>query len=396
MAKILHEALEALPIAGRRVLIVVPDATRTLPMAALFKTLCDTISPRARNLRFLVALGTHPQMTPGALAAHLGYSERPENVTILQHQWQDPNTLVSCGSLDRSLVRTLSRGLIDEEVEVRLNREVLEADLTLLVGPVFPHELIGFSGGHKYLFPGVSGPEMVDYTHWLGGLMTNPGVHGIRDTPPRAMIETAAGLVPGQRFGLCLAMSGSELRGMFLGGVAEAWKSAVALSTSLNIVRTDRRYHTVVACVPERYEDLWTGSKCMTKLEAVVEDGGTLILLAPHITSPSVTHTGWHERIGYHVRDFILAHHRERYSDIPLAVLADLMQLPGVGTYTDGIERRRIEVLLATGIPEETCRRVGLGYRDPRELRLAALEGRESEGILVVEESGEMLYRVRD
>ena len=72
------------------------------------------------------------------------------------------------------------------------------------------------------------------------------------------------------------------------------------------------------------------------------------------------------------------------------------MQLPGVGTYTDGIERRRIEVLLATGIPEETCRRVGLGYRDPRELRLAALEGRESEGILVVEESGEMLYRVRD
>jgi nickel-dependent lactate racemase len=292
-------------------------------------------------------------------------------------------------------VRSLSQGLIGEPVRVRVNREVVEADATLLVGPVFPHELIGFSGGHKYLFPGVAGPEMVDYTHWLGSLIGNLAINGRCDTPPRAVIEAAARLVPGRREALCLVMKGHETRGLYLGSVAEAWRAAVDLSAELNVIRMPRAFHTVVACVPPRYEDLWTGSKCMTKLEPVVADGGKLILLAPHIRSPAVSYAGggWHERVGYHVRDYILAH-RQRYADVPLAVLADLVQLPGEGSYRDGVERRRIQVLVATGIPEATCRSINLDYVDPATVDLAALEGRENEGIFVAREAGETLYRL--
>ena len=135
----------------------------------------------------------------------------------------------------------------------------------------------------------------------------------------------------------------------------------------------------------------------MTKLEPVVADGGTLILLAPHIRTPAVSYAGggWHERVGYHVRDFILAH-RERYADVPLAVLADLVQLPGEGSYRDGVERRRIRVQVATGIPEETCRSINLDYVDPATVDLAALEGREEEGILVVREAGGDALRLDD
>ena len=391
----LRPALESLDVRGKRLLLVVPDATRTLPLPSIFPILRDALAPRVRELRVLVALGTHPPMGQAALWEHLGLRSDPRGVTIIQHRWDDPASLGDCGQLPRADVAVLSKGLIDEPIHVRVNREVLECDASILVGPVYPHELIGFSGGHKYLFPGVSGPEMVDYTHWLGSLIGNLAINGHRDTPPRAVIEQAARLVPGQRHALCLVMKGHELRGLYLGDVLDAWHRAVELSADLNIVRVPRAYHTVVACVPPRYEDLWTGSKCMTKLEPVVADGGKLILYGPHIRSPAVSYAGggWHERVGYHVRDYILAH-RDRYADVPLAVLADLVQLPGEGTYRDGVERTRIKVVVSTAIPAETCRRINLEYADPTTVDLAELEGREHEGFLVVRESGEILYRL--
>lgn len=392
----LRDALCRVPVDGRRVCAVVPDATRSLPMPEVFHALCDSFASRARQLQVLIALGTHPPMSDGALAAHLGYSGRPpDGVEVTQHRWNESSCLTRCGVLERSTVHSLSQGLLDEPVEVRVNRAVLDADLTLLVGPVFPHELIGFSGGHKYLFPGVSGPEMVDYTHWLGALLTNPCINGHRDTPPRAVIEAAAGLVPGDRYALCLVVKGHDAHGLFLGRVYEAWQAAVELSSRLNIAWVDRPFNTVLATVPERYEDLWTGSKAMTKLEPVVADGGTLTLYAPHIASPSLSHAGWHERIGYHVRDYILAHHRERFPDVPLAVLADLMQLPGTGSYHDGVETRRIRVLLASAIPPAMCRKINLEYLDPASIRLDDYRGREEQGCLLVEQAGETLYRPR-
>jgi hypothetical protein len=50
-------------------------------------------------------------------------------------------------------------------------------------------------------------------------------------------------------------------------------------------------------------------------------------------------------------------------------------------------------VTLATGIPEEVCRRVNLGYRDPRSLDPAA-EARNPD-TLVVPNAGQELYRLR-
>ena len=58
--------------------------------------------------------------------------------------------------------------LTDAGVEVRINRQVAEADVAIVIGPVFPHEVVGFSGGNKYFFPGVSGQELIDLSHWVG------------------------------------------------------------------------------------------------------------------------------------------------------------------------------------------------------------------------------------
>ena len=67
----------------------------------------------------------------------------------------------------------------------------------------------------------------------------------------------------------------------------------------------------------------------------------------------------------------------------------------GIGEYEDGVEKCRIRLTLATGIPEETCRKINMGYRDPASIRPEDFAGKEGEGILYVKKAGEMLYKLK-
>jgi hypothetical protein len=71
--------------------------------------------------------------------------------------------------------------------------------------------------------------------------------------------------------------------------------------------------------------------------------------------------------------------------------------LKGQGTYdaATGIETPRIKVTLATSIPEERCRRLNLGYMDPKSVKMEDWENREPEGIKLIPRAGETLYRLR-
>jgi nickel-dependent lactate racemase len=145
------------------------------------------------------------------------------------------------------------------------------------------------------------------------------------------------------------------------------------------------------------YDDLWTAAKGMYKMEPAVADGGEVIIYAPHINEVSYTHGKLIDEIGYHCRDYFMAQW-ERFKSYPGGVLAHSTHVKGLGQYdpTTGKETPRIRVTLATGIPEERCKRINLGYLDPAEVNLREWQGREGEGILVVPRAGEMLYRVRE
>jgi len=392
----LAEALTGVNVRGKRVLTIIPDNTRTLPMPAAFETIAEVYAPHAETLSFLIALGTHPPLTETELACHLGPRHRDfsSGVEVLQHQWDGPAALVQVGTIAQEEVAEISGGLLREEVPVRVHRAALEHDFLLLLGPVFPHEVVGFSGGHKYFFPGISGPEILHASHWLGALITNLKVNGHRDTPVRELIEQAAALVPTPRIGISLVMQGHDPVGLFVGEVREAWAAAAELSAEVNIVWADRAYSTVLSMAPPMYRELWTAGKCMYKLEPVVEDGGTLVIYAPHVTEVSATHGKWILEVGYHTRDYFLAQW-EQYKHVPWGVLAHSTHVKGAGTYWRGIERPRIEVVLATAIPASVCRQINLGHRDPRSIQPEAFIGREEEGILAVPNAGEMLWRLK-
>jgi nickel-dependent lactate racemase len=305
-----------------------------------------------------------------------------------------PETFLQIGYLSEEEVERISGGLLREKVSIDINRKIYDYDLILILGPVFPHEVVGFSGGAKYLFPGISGGELLHFFHWLAAVMTCREIIGKKDTPVRQVINKAT-----EKINLpvhCLAMvvkPDGGLYGLFAGDVREAWSEAADLSSTVHIVVKEKPYRTVLGRAPEMYDEIWTGGKVMYKLEQVVADNGQLIIYAPHIDRISSTWGDYIEKIGYHVRDYFLAQ-MENFRDVPRGVLAHSTHVCGTGIYQNGVEKPRIEVVLATAIPEEKCEQINLGYMNPADIRIADYMGKEDEGILYVDHAGEILYRL--
>jgi lactate racemase len=394
---ILAEALEALPLDGKRLLVIIPDATRTAPIPLVFRLLHEMLGRRISRLDYLIALGTHPPMDDAAIARLVGRETREfddPKVAIFNHAWDDPNALATVGVIDEAEMARLTGGLLGIETTVRINRRIFDYDRILICGPVFPHEVVGFSGGAKYLFPGIAGREIIDTTHWLGALSTSLSTIGVKDTVVRRVIHRAAEFVSLPVSCAAFVLRGADLHGLYVGSHEEAWSAAADLSNALNIVHTKRRYRRVLSMPSTKYSDLWTAAKAMYKTEPVVEDGGEVVIFAPHLSEVSFTHGALIDRVGYHVRDYFLSQW-EKFGEIPLSVLAHSTHVRGAGSY-DPVsgERPRIQVTLATGIPEERCRRINLGFADHRTIDPAAWAGREDEGVLLVPNAGEVLYRV--
>ena len=383
--------IAGLDLLGRSLCVVIPDGTRQCPLPLLLQAVEEGVGGRASSSVALVALGTHAPMSDAALAELVG----PASMPTRNHAWWDESTLVHVGTLPAELVRELSGGRIHDSIEVRINRLVVESDVTLLVGPVLPHEVIGFSGGNKYLFPGLSGQEMIDVTHWLGALITSSEIIGTRGiTPVRALVDAAAGLVPGERHALCVVVEhvSGGLESLAFGQPEQAWAVAADVAAESHVEYLDRPVQRVLSLVPGRYPDLWTGAKGFYKVEPVVADGGEVVLYAPHISEIASMHPGLTD-IGYHCRDFFLAHW-DRYRGVPLGELAHSTHLFGAGTYDRATgEHQRVRVTLATGIPEALVRQANLGYLAPDTIDVTTWLA--DPDALVVPDAGEVLYRLR-
>ncbi len=397
LRQIMVEGLQSLDLAEKKVLFILPDGTRTMPMAEIFTIIQEELT--ARQVDFLIALGTHQPMTDAQLSQHLGVAVvngRYRESNIYNHHWEDEATFAQVGTISASEIETLSNGMLSMDVPVRLNKLVLAYDQIVILGPVFPHEVVGFSGGNKYFFPGIAGEEIIHFTHWLGALMTSYAVIGSGYTPVRAVIDRAAQMIPTPTACLALVVVHDGVHGMFFGSPQEAWQSASALSAQVHIKYVEKPFKRVLAIMPTLYDDLWTGAKGMYKMEPVIADGGEVVIYAPHIDAISYTHGEIIKRIGYHVRDYFVKQW-DRFKDEPWGVLAHSTHARGIGEYDaeTGIETPRVKVTLATGISKDICDAINLGYLDPDAVDLTEWENREDEGILVVHRAGEMLYRLK-
>jgi hypothetical protein len=244
-----RDQLAAADLDDKRVCLVVPDGTRTCPLPLLMSAAYEALQDRAAAVTVVIALGTHQGMEEDHLARHLGFApgarqDTYPGWTILNHESWDPGTFTTLGTIGADRLAELTGGLMhDISVDVRINRHVAEADVVIVVGPVFPHEVVGFSGGNKYFFPGVSGPELINLSHWVGALITSAqmiGTPGV--TPVRALINEAATLIPAERLALCLVVaSGTDtLHAAAFGTPEDAWAAYAEISAETHVTYLDR------------------------------------------------------------------------------------------------------------------------------------------------------------
>lgn len=401
----IHEALTRSldgNFSNQRVLVLIPDHTRSLPLPFLFRALVESLHD-VRKLDFMVALGTHPPLSEESLNKLVGITAQERGDTfskigLLNHSWDDPSALVTLGTLGQDEIRSLARDFWHEslpsEVDVRLNKAVFAYDHILILGPTFPHEVVGFSGGAKYLFPGISGPEMINATHWLGALAGVVNTIGVKETPVRAMIHAAAEKLSTPVTLIALVVVGNDLAGIFIGDHISAWRSAADLSANRHIHWVDKPFQRVLSCAPPMYDELWTGAKAMYKLESAVALGGEVTIFAPHLDVVSHVHGKYIYEIGYHILPYFLQNW-ERFKHIPLGVLAHSTHLRGSGQFVDGIEKPNVHVNLASKISPADCTRLNLGYLDPAQIDISKWQNREKEGILFVPKAGEVLFKLR-
>ena len=389
-------------LTNQRVLVLIPDHTRSLPLPFLFRAMVDVLHD-AKQLDFMVALGTHPPLSEESIYKLVGITVDERNteyatIGLLNHAWDTPSALTSLGVMEQDEIKGIAgdhwHSSLPNEVDIRINKAALEYDHIVILGPTFPHEVVGFSGGTKYLFPGISGAEMINATHWLGALAGVVGTIGIKDTPVRAMIHAAAERLQTPVTLVALVVGGKGLSGLFIGDHVSAWNEAAELSAQRHIRWCEKPFQRVLSCAPSMYDELWTGAKAMYKLEPAVAVGGEVIIYAPHLDVVSHVHGKYIYEVGYHILPYFL-NDWERFKHIPLGVLAHSTHVRGSGVWENGMEKPNVHVTLSSKISPEDCARLNLGYLDPAAVNVDEWKDRQDEGILYVPKAGEILYRLK-
>ena len=413
LQRIVAETVAGLPRVNR-VLLLHPDYSRHDFCSKLVPLIYEELCAKGlERLDTLNAPGTHRPMSAAELETKLGVtkSTHPKLGQQFNHEFDNPTALMEAGVIPADFVAEQTQGHLRVPLPVTVNRLITGGyDAVLAVSGTVPHEAIGYSGGTKIFFPGISGPEVIGLLHWAAVLIGIPEIIGTLDNPARDVVDYGTGMI----FGLIegtpivsfnMVYSEDERHevvpvGLFTGvgmdGFRGALEQAAELSSRQHIVYVDRAHRVAVQRIPQMYDEIWTAGKGSYKLQraGVMAEGGEVILYAPHIhcfhSKPEMD--AEIRQIGYHGRDYVVAY-CERNPGFNKNVASHVINVRGIGRMAAGAEQFPFQVTLATQIPEEECRAAGLGYRDPRTIRREDFEG---EGSLWIEEGGQWLYSRRE
>ncbi|HVE55208.1 MAG TPA: lactate racemase domain-containing protein [Pyrinomonadaceae bacterium] len=387
-----------------KVLAIVPDKTRDDNTDLLFPFAAEILAGRkVERFDALVAQGTHAPMNSAEKRAKLGIGDGlsvPNLGKVFDHHWSDPNELTEIGELSAEKVSELTGGLFEKAIPLTLNKLLAPEnyDYVLIFGATVPHEVAGFAGGAKYFFPGISGAELTNATHWLGALAGIENIIGRVETPTRNLIEAAADFVSAKIICLTSVVTRTaedrlQTHALFAGDFRQSLRSAAEISREVHIKYVNKKFRRVVALLDEHYDELWTGGKASYKLGGIIADGGELLIYAPHLRCISDTHGAAIEKFGYAPIEkvkLLVAESGELEAN--LCVAAHLAHVAFAGREGDETAPR-YTITLASQIDEETCRRVNLGFLDYRNFRREDYE--TDAETLIVERAGRNLYLVK-
>jgi nickel-dependent lactate racemase len=371
--------VEGLLTPSSRVLLLVDDITRQTPAWALLPALLERLVKRGcakQNIKILIAAGTHGLMTPEEVHRKLG-RRIPHEYAVHLHHWKTAE-LVEIGKTA-------------DGTPIRVNGMLLEADFIIGVGMIVPHRVMGFTGGASIVQPGVSGPEVTGYTHWISALYPGDEILGLADNPVRREVEQIARQA-GLRFIVNVVMDGlSRVIHVVAGDLVAAHRQGAghALEIWGAPLPVSRRADIVVSeSYPADY-DLWQAAKGIYSAELAVREGGVVVLITPCPHGVSDEHPDV-ARLGYHGPERV----RAMLDKKEIADRVAAAHLAHVGRV---IRDKGRGIIVSPGIPPETQRHLGFETAaTPQEAleRALAMAGRSAK-IVVLRQGGNVMPVLR-
>ncbi|MBP1647795.1 MAG: hypothetical protein H6Q30_1240 [Bacteroidetes bacterium] len=265
-----------------RILIVVDDMSRPTPVRQIVPPLLRELAlggARDANIQFLVALGTHRQMTRDEIAGKIG-ADVAACFPVFNHEWEDPAALHDYGQLDGT--------------RVVLNKAMYESDVVIGVGSIAPHPAAGFSGGGKIIAPGVATEEAVGEFHWRSVHYAQKEVLGIRDNPMRERIDRMARMA-GLSAVVNVVLDGEgRMVHCFSGDPGEAHRAGCVCAGKFYRIRVAKPETAGIFIIDTHPldQDLWQGVKALCALECIVPDDAAIIVVTPAPEGVSHQHPG--------------------------------------------------------------------------------------------------------
>jgi len=272
----------------KKVMLIPPDFTRMYSGAGkitayYYKLLHDTCT-----VDIMPALGTHDAMTKEECTEFFG-NEVPFE-SILRHDFR--KDVVKIGEVPASYVKEVSGGLLDNAIDVELNRRLLDAsyDLIISIGQVVPHEVVGMANYSKNLFVGCGGSNMISQSHMLGAFYGLEKMMGKDFSPVRKVFDYAQEhFIKDMPLMYVLTVTSKNdcdtaINGLFIGSGRKIFEEAVTLSQEKNITYVEKALPKVVVYLdPREFKSTWLGNKSVYRTRMAIADGGELVILAPGV-----------------------------------------------------------------------------------------------------------------
>jgi len=391
-----------------KVLVLFPDYTRI----DFTKLIAPLILERYKDstIDFLNAGGTHRPMADGEFEKKLAIKKTEPGISFINHEFTNPDNLLTIGSIQKKLVSEKTNGQLDADIAITVNSIIFsDYDLVIAMSGTVPHEAAGYSGGLKIFFPGISGPDVIDLFHWAAVLVGITDIIGTINNNARDIINTGArAIFDKMKVPVCsVNMVNTEEEedvvpvGLYIDtgyeGFLKAYRKAAEASSKVHVKYLNEPLSQVLQVMPENYDEIWLAGKGSYKLQkpGVMAEGGEIILYGPHI---KCFHTNSRIEadlysLGYHCKDRICSLLSEA-ADVSRNAASHLINMcgPGMVDKSTGKEKLYFKVTLATAIPEEKCRQIGLSYRDPATIKRSDFTG---PGKLWIEEGGKYLYDIK-
>jgi len=403
----IKKSLKNLPTV-KKILVLFPDYTRTDFTHIIAPHIISRF--KGSTIDFLNAGGTHRPMADDEFMAKLGIGKDIPGIRFLNHNFSDPLTLTTIGQVGSKLVKDKTSGMLDRDINITVNRILFSNyELILVISGTVPHEAAGYSGGLKIFFPGISGPHVIDLFHWAAVLVGIKEIIGTVDNNARDIINCGAKTIfekincPIHSFNMVNTEEDWKTVpvGLYIdqgfNGFISAYKKASKASSKVHVRYIDEPLSHVVQKIPANYDEIWLAGKGSYKLQkpGVLKKGAEVIIYAPHIkcfhTNPKIEEDLF--SLGYHCRDNICSMVDEE-AKISKNAVAHLINVcgPGIFNRKTGGEDLDFKVTLATAIPEDECKKIGLSYRDPATIKKSDYKG---QGKLWIEEGGKYLYDIK-